>query len=165
MQASPRVVIIFATLTAALGLFYILFAAGVFGSGVQAPDPDQTPRWLGIVVGAVFLLGGTAAIIQTVATGGNPPPTGVPPNLPAWLHALYISICIAIPVLLSVLFAWVGFGPGERHFDGNGAALFGQSGGRIAFGTGAILTWLVLIWLGVRKIRQLFKQYFQKMPT
>lgn len=154
IQTSPRVLVAVAALTAAMGLFYILLAAGLVGS--DPPNPDQAPRWLGIAMGAIFLLGGVAAIIQTVATGGKPPPTGVPENLPAWLRAVYLSICLAIAVLLSALFAWVGFGPGERHFTGNGAA-FGATGGRIAFGAAAVVTWMVLIGIGLHKVRQLWK--------
>ena len=53
------------------------------------------------------------------------------------------------------VFSWIGFGPGERSFGGSGAVL-GPTAGRVAFGVGACLIWLVLGVMATARLRRLF---------
>ncbi len=54
---------------------------------------------------------------------------------------------------LAVLFTWVAFGPGPRHFSMSVDGLFfagsHETGGRVAFGFCAVLGWLIVA-LGIR---------------
>jgi hypothetical protein len=52
-------------------LFFVPLAVGAIGSG--AGTSDDTPRWVGVCAGLVFLLGGAALIIGfAVARGAGP---------------------------------------------------------------------------------------------
>lgn len=145
-----KLVIVFALLMVAMGVFYILL-----GIGIVAPDRARLaaePLWFRIAFGLAFVLGGTAAIIQMVAGSGNTTTGELRATVPAWLRSFYGALCFAIAALLAAMFSWVAFGPGEREFTGSGA-FTGEIGGRIAFGLGAILTWLVLAVIGFIKVR------------
>ncbi|MGA2892586.1 MAG: hypothetical protein ABSE22_06940 [Xanthobacteraceae bacterium] len=157
-QAPKKVPIALSLLTMVLGLYCVLVAIGVI-----APDQKQLdqapPLWFGIAFGSIFLLGGTAAIIQILTGGGKTPTGGVPATAPLWLRLFYGAICIAIVILMAALFTWVAFGPGERHFTGSGANITGDTGGRIAFGIGAALMWVGLAVIGLYKIRHLLSRH------
>jgi hypothetical protein len=51
---------------------------------------------------------------------------------------------MAIVVDMGLLASWIAFGPGQRQFSGSGA-IFGEIGGRVAFGIGALIIWIVLV--------------------
>ena len=70
LQSSAKLTVACGLGTAAIGLFYILYATSVPGSAEL--DGQSEPGWLGFVFGLAFLLGGIAAIIQTALTKGNP---------------------------------------------------------------------------------------------
>ena len=155
-RAPKGLIIVVGLMTAAMGLFFIVLAIRL--TPLDQKGPDQEPLWFGIAMGATFLLGGLAVIIQTLCGGGNTPDGALPESAPLWLRSLYYAICFAIPVLLAAMFTWVAFGAGERHFTGNGA-IFGEIGGRIAFGLGATLTWLVLAVIAFSKVRRLLHRH------
>ena len=148
---ASRLAIILGLVTAAIGLFLMLLAAGVFQSGQQSTG--QEPRWIGIAIGLIFLLGGFAGVTQMVV-GGNTTTGELPKTAPLWLRLSYQLSCLAIVVSLGALATWVALGPGERRFTGSGAFL-GEAGGRVAFGIGAAIIWLVLAALAFHKIRRL----------
>jgi hypothetical protein len=52
------------------------------------------------------------------------------------------------------MFTWIAIGPGKREFTGSGA-IFGETVGRIAFGIGAMLFWIVLGVFVFTKLRRL----------
>jgi hypothetical protein len=63
-------------------------------------------------------------------------------------------MAFAIVGLLGILSSWVAFGPGPRHFTGSGS-IFGETSGRIMFGAGAVLLWLILIAIVISGVRRL----------
>src|SRR5271165_623067 len=103
MESGPKrkLTFVFALVTAAMGLFYVLFAAGI-----AAPDHQHLAyeeRWFTIAFGSTFLLGGTAVIIQ-LAAGGNDATTGeLPAATPFWLRSIYRAIVVGIVVLMAVM--------------------------------------------------------------
>jgi hypothetical protein len=139
---SPKSTIIFGLIAASIGVFYILLAGGIFGPIARQPD-QEAPAWLGIVVGLIFLLGGSAVVIQTSLRNANASRQGLPAATPFWLRSFYQLLCLGIVASLGVVATWVAFGPGKRTFTGSGAFL-GEVGGRAAFGIGAVLIWIVL---------------------
>jgi len=152
MQSSPRTTIFLGLVTAGIGLFYVLYAAGVFGPVAQHGNDE--PSWLGMVFGAIFLLGGSAAVIKAVTAPGNLQASGLPTGTPRWLRSIYFAMVLAIVGLLGVIASWVAFGPGERHFTGSGSFL-GETGGRTVFGIGAVLIWMVVLGMLVGALRRL----------
>ncbi len=121
-----------------VGSFIMLLAAGVIPA-----DQDQwpAPPWVGAMAGAGFFFVGVSLTLSAY---------GVPHN-----HPLYPLLgCLAITAL-ALVFNWAAFGPGERKFSGG---VGGQTGGRIAFGAGAILldVFALVGWSAV--IRRLFRR-------
>jgi len=139
-RSSERLTIACGLLVAAMGLFYILYSAIV---GPSSKQHGEEPGWLGFVFGMIFLLGGSAAIIKIVV-GSTAPGGGLPATAPRWLSFTYQAMVMAIVVDMGLLASWIAFGPGQRQFSGSGA-IFGEIGGRVAFGIGALIIWIVLV--------------------
>jgi hypothetical protein len=142
---SPKSTIIFGLITASIGVFYILLAI------VKQPD-QEAPASLGIVWGLIFLLGGSAVVIQTSLGNANAR-EGLPATTPFWLRSFYQLLCLGIVVSLGVVATWIAFGPGKRTFTGSGA-LLGEAVGRAAFGIGAVLIWIVLAFIISSAVRR-----------
>jgi hypothetical protein len=133
--------------TMALGLFTILTSAHVI------PVPDSTfeaPRWLVGCVGLSFLLAGAA--VALARPGAAPGSIAANPYFGG-----------AAGLVLVLIFNWIAFGAGPRHFSGDIAIPFvswsGPSSewlGRAAFGVGAAIMDLIVVWLLVRSVRGAF---------
>jgi hypothetical protein len=139
------------------------FAMGLVGLGVGMlpflalmgvlPTPhrssDAAPNWIGILIGVAFLFAGIMAIIRSFAGmdgGGNLVATA-----PGAVRAINDGLGLLIVTSLATLFTWFAFGPGERHFTMSGgffgvggAMASGELPGRIAFGFGAVLGWIMV---------------------
>lgn len=145
LQSSATSTVLYGLLAAGMGLFYILYALGIFGSQFhKGSDPSS----LGFVFGLIFLLGGMAVVIQTIMKRAGSEPATMPP----WLNLLYHAMAFAIVGLLGIVASWVAFGPGPRHFSGSGS-IFGETTGRMLFGIGAALIWVVLLGVAVSAVR------------
>ena len=136
-----------------MGLFYMLYSVIV---GPNARHNGEEPGWLGFVFGMIFLLGGSAAIIQTVA-GSTPSGGSLPATAPRWLRLIYHAMIVAIVFGMGMLFSWIAFGLGQREFSGSGA-IFGEIGGRIAFGIGALIIWIVLVAIAIGGARRFIER-------
>jgi hypothetical protein len=151
-RSSAKLTIACALVAVAIGLFYILYSAGIVGPAPR--HGNDGPGWLGFVFGLIFLFGGMAVIIQTVATGGDPSASDLPASTPRGLRLIHHVMAWAIVGMLGIVFSWVAIGPGQRDFTGSGS-IVGETGGRIAFGIGAVLIWIVLlamVFVGVRRL-------------
>jgi|SRR5215472_3874560 len=151
MQSSPKSNIAYGLLAAGIGLFYVLYSLGIFGP--VAHRNGDAPGWLGLAAGLIFLLGGLAVAIQTLAkrSSGDGAMVAAPP----WLKLINHVMAFTIVGLLAVVASWVAFGPGQRHFTGSGS-VFGETGGRIMFGAGAVIVWIVLLAMAISAMRRLF---------
>jgi hypothetical protein len=73
---------------------------------------------------------------------------------------LYYLIWLFAGTGLAAMASWVAFGPGSRTFSAVGPFFAtrdaGETLGRIVFGIGATLTWIVLIALAIHGGRKLF---------
>jgi hypothetical protein len=75
----------------------------------------------------------------------------LPASAPRLLRLANDTIAVGIVCALALMFSWVAFGPGPRHFSmsiGFGGLWMGGFGGgnmlgRVVFGFGAILCWCV----------------------
>jgi hypothetical protein len=106
------------------------------GGGVIPVDPSSVhaPGWVIVLAGVVFALAGVM-----VCTNGR---------FDAWVNE---SLALVLMLCFASVFSWVAFGPGEREFTGGasvgGAGASGPVGstsGRMAFGIGAIMMWLIV---------------------
>jgi hypothetical protein len=92
-------------------------------------------------------------------TGGGSPNGELPATTPRWLRAIYTLMVLMIVSGLGSLFTWVAFGAGDRHCTGSatgfGAFNPGDTVCRGAFGFGAILIWVALIWIAFDCARRL----------
>jgi hypothetical protein len=102
-----------------------LAALGIF----RAADPAEPLAFLAIPAGLVFVFGGLLVLL--------------PAKLQLPLAALMVTS-------LAVLFDWVAFGPGERHFTSSAG---GGLAGRAFFGVFALLMDIAAIGLWLRLVR------------
>ena len=133
--------------TMALGLFVVLISADVI------PVADSTfsaPRWLAGCAGLSFLLAGGA--VALARPGGPPGTLAANPYLGG-----------AAALVLVLIFNWIGFGAGPRHFSGGIAIPFvswsgpsSEWSGRAAFGIAAAIMDLFVVCLIVRGVRKAF---------
>ena len=77
----------------------------------------------------------------------------LPSGAPALARILSGALGIAVTIGLAIVFVWIGFGPGERHFTGSGAFL-GPLVGRAMFGLFGLLTLIVVCWMEIRRLKR-----------
>jgi hypothetical protein len=153
MRKPEKLTIVLGLITAAMGAFYVVTASGIVVLGPERPHED--PRWVGVLVGLIFLLGGAAVTMRGFVGGNEQDPDGLPVEKPRWLRAISHLMALLIVLSFGAVFSWIGFGPGERTFSGSGAVL-GPTAGRAAFGFGACLIWLGLGVMAASRLRRLF---------
>ena len=144
----------------ALGTMPLLALMGILPT--RSPRPDDAPAWIGLAIGLAFFLAGLMVIVRSFA--GMPDSSTEPAQTaPRALRILYDVIVTPIPILLALLLSWVAFGPGERHFSmsigggGGGVAMGGgQIFGRVMFGAGAVLGWIMVAFM----LRTLARRWF-----
>jgi hypothetical protein len=103
--------------TAAMGAFFAVVASGVIALGPERTHED--PRWVSVLFGVIFLLGGAAVAVGGVLGGNEQDPDGLPPATPGWLRWITQLMALAIVVCFGAIFSWIGFGPGQRSFEGS----------------------------------------------
>jgi hypothetical protein len=129
-------------------------------SGLLPAKSADAPLWLGVAGGMIFVFAGGALVLRWFA-GGNAQDSELPDGSPRWLRASYSLIGLACIGLLAAIGTWVAFGPGERAFTMS--IPYGGSGpgnptiGRIAFGVGALVSWLFFILAARSSWRKLMK--------
>jgi hypothetical protein len=125
-----------------------------------------------IVVGVVLLAVGSALATLGIFKAGNPAEPLAFLAIPAGLVFVFGGLLVLLPeklrlplaalmvTSLAVLFDWVAFGPGERHFTsslGAGGARVTWTGGEVAgrafFGVFAVLMDIAAIGLWLRLVR------------
>jgi hypothetical protein len=152
VQKQEKLTTVLALVTAAMGAFEMVVASGVITLGPERVHDD--PRWASVLVGLIFLLGGAAVVIRGIVGSDEQDPDGLPASTPGWIRAVARLMALTIVVSFGAVFSWIGFGPGERNFEGSGAIL-GQTAGRAMFGLMAGLILLVLGSMAVAQLRRL----------
>jgi hypothetical protein len=153
--ASRHTTFLCGLLAAAMGLFLLLT-----GLGVVPMPPRSAPgaHWIAAVAGICFMLAGISIAVGAIhgvsETGELPKHTGW------WMRLFYYVTGLIAAAALAGIGSWVAFGPGPRAFGGTGMFLLSPEAntlvGRIVFGFGALLTWLITIALAVNGARKLF---------
>lgn len=130
------------------GAIFIATGAAIMGIGVGwievDPSSVHAPYWVLTACGGVFVLGGVMT----------------------WTSRLDERVNHLLALILVGMFAsiasWIAFGPGEREFSGGastGPISVGGSGGetlgRVMFGFGAVMLWLIEVVIAVKLIGSL----------
>lgn len=157
---TPRGALILGLLFAACGIAPILSGLGA----IPIRPTADTPGWVAVCAGVVFVLGG-AAVINGYAIGGGAGADGdLPTNTPFGVRLVQYLIGLFIVGLMTVISGWIAFGPGERHFSTTVAGPFfarrwagGDLSGRIAFGAGTVLLVAMFLGLGWSGARRLYR--------
>ena len=140
-------------LTTAIGVYFALVGIDA------APPPGRVngPVWLTFLVALVFFAGGVAVIVRGM-TGGDNRSSELPFDTPRWVGVIYWLTTVMVATGLAGIGTWVAFGPGERQFSMSGpvAGPVGDTVGRIAFGIGAVITWLIVLVLVCQGARKFF---------
>ena len=136
-QLSPRGAIVVGIIFMICGVFPVLVGLGV----VHAPPAPGVQPWVVIAAGSMFILAGVAIINGYAVAGGAQANGDLPDSAPFAARVLQYALGVSIVGLMFAVFAWVAFGPGERHFSSSmsipGLSVSGHSSdrsGRIAFG-------------------------------
>ena len=120
------------------GLYPLAVAIGV---AHPAPATVHAPLWVVGLAGACFVLVGTAFLA---------------PRDDVRMRGLVVGLTVTS---LAIIFDWIAFGPGERHFSGGisfvGAAVrtSDETAGRVAFGIAALLLDAFALWGWYRWMR------------
>lgn len=123
------------------------------------PGKANAPLWVVMLAGFCFLLGGLGVLVPAAVTGEVRSDGELPAGAPYWLRVFQYLLVLAIFAALATMGSFVAFGPGARSFSvslpfgsaSEGSEIFG----RVAFGVGAIITWLCLILVAVSGWRKL----------
>lgn len=144
-----RLIVIFPAM--AIGGWMMLASLGLFGQPVR--HPDDAPDWMGPLIGFLFFGGASAAMINVVYGAADQISGQLPSGAPMLARILSGALGVAVTLGLAMVFVWIGFGSGERHFTGSGAFL-GPFVGRAMFGLFGLLTFIVVCWVEVRRLKR-----------
>src|SRR5262249_52663359 len=144
---------------AGMGLFVVAGTSGLFG--IDMHPQDGAPRWVGVCAGAVFIAGGLAVMVQSLAAVKPAADGSLSPNSPRWAQWVSMLLALGIVAGLAAVGLWIAFGPGERHFTTTIGIFTSDQGneafGRTIFGFGAIITCLVFVVFLVDGVRRLWR--------
>lgn len=140
------------------GLYFVLASFGVVP--LANLGTVNGPIWLVTCVGLVFGLAGVALLIRAV-TGADDRHGDLPAGSPYWLHVVYWLVGPGVVVGLAAIGTWIAFGPGERGFEMSVPFITVPANewlGRVAFGFGAIITWLTAFLMTRTVVRKIFRR-------
>ena len=157
-QLTPGRAIAVGILFMICGAYPVLAGLGVVHA---RPSPGVQP-WVVVAAGSVFILAGFAIINGYAVAGGSQADGDLSANAPFIARVTQYLLGLAIVALLFAVFAWISFGPGERHFSSSisipGLSTSGQSSeraGRIAFGLGTGMFGLFFVLFAVSGAKRL----------
>jgi hypothetical protein len=133
-----------------VGALPFLVMLGVLPTGHRTPD--DAPDWIGILIGSAFTFAGLMAVVRSFA--GTDARGNLVDTAPRAVQAINDGLGLLIVGSLATIFTWVSIGPGARHFTVSVGGFSGQISepagpggdvmGRVMFGLGAILGWVML---------------------
>jgi hypothetical protein len=109
-QLSPPGAILMGCAFLAAGLLVIWAAFNNAGT-------EPTPLWVGICAGLFFMAGGGAVIVNFGTPRRFEPDGQLSPDTPIGIRVANLALTLSVVGLLGAIFAWIGFGPGEREFS------------------------------------------------
>lgn len=159
-KLTPRGAVVMGILFMAAGTYPVLAGFGV----VPVNPSPGVPPWVILAVGSMFMLAGLAIINGYAVAGASQADGSLPDDAPLFARVTQYLLGLAIVGLMFAVFAWVAFGPGERHFSSSISLPFwsisshsSERSGRIAFGIGAGLMGLFFVLFGVSGAKRLWR--------
>lgn len=145
---TPRTAVVLGIIAILCGVYPVLVGLGVIH---VRPEPGAQP-WVAVAVGGMFILAGLAIINGYAIAGASRADGSLPDGTPLFVRVTQYVLGTGIVGLMFAVFAWVAFGPGERHFSSSISLPFWSSSshgsersGRIAFGIADAFMGLFLI--------------------
>ncbi len=157
--APSKTTVAMGVLSMAVGIIPLLAMNGILPRPIS-PQADPAPLWMGWLIGAAFVGAGLNITMRGLLGGASESSGALPTSAPRALRLANETIAVGIVGALALSFSWVAFGPGPRHFSVgfNGLWLRGFGGGemmgRVAFGFGAMLFWLLTAAFAVAMLRK-----------
>jgi hypothetical protein len=146
-QLTRRSAVLLGLLCVVCGVPPVLISLGVIPGHL---DPG-VPAWMGVAAGSAFLFAAVLLFADAVA-GETNPDGSLPATAPAFVRFVQNAAGLGIVGLMGAMATWIAFGKGERHFSATVSLPFiayhpqhPDLPGRIAFGIGAVLIWIVVI--------------------
>jgi hypothetical protein len=159
-QLTPRGAIALGIVFILSGLYPVLAGLGVVHG---RPAPGVEP-WVVVAAGSMFILAGFAIINGYAVAGGAQANGDLAASAPFRARITQYLLGVGIIGLMFVVFAWVAFGSGERHFLSSmwipGLATSSHSSersGRIAFGFAAVLMGMCFVLSTVSGAKRLWR--------
>ena len=157
----------------ALGIGAVFVAIGtpfvLMWAGIIVPDAAKlhAPLWVIGCAGLAFVLAGISVALN--ATSSQHRKDGsLPDNAPKPLRFVQDATALGIVGVFALVGTWVAVAPGERDFKTTGTVLGATTSsagsstfGRVVFGFGALLCWL----LAVSLVRRLWRTYASTRRT
>ena len=142
-------------ITAAIGFYIVLVGVGV----LPLPGEARAPMWVVMLAGLCFLLGGLGVLLPAAFTGEVRNDGELPAGSPHWLRVFQYLLVLTLFAAFAMIGSFIAFGPGARSFSVSAPIGSTSEGnevfGRVAFGLGAIITWLCLLLVAVSGWRKL----------
>src|SRR5262245_51053133 len=115
-QPSQRsTTVLVGVLTAGLGLYIVLMAAGV----VPMPEDSlNSPPWIGVCAGLAFVLGGIAVVANAIA--GARADGALPAETPEGLRRAQAALAIGVLACLATIGTWIAIDGDPRAFSVDG---------------------------------------------
>src|SRR5580704_2681257 len=158
-QLSPRMAILVGLLFIAMGLAVTPLVGELVAPGWH-PTTDGAPLLVQYSIGLIFVLAGFAIIVD-YGVGHADANGNLPADAPLWLYVTQQLLVLGIVGSMGALFSWISIGSGPREFTMStpvGTSPLGNSViGRIAFGIGAVLFWIIFVAIAVIAARRLLK--------
>jgi hypothetical protein len=129
-----------------VGMLPFLALMGVLPTAPRSPN--DAPDWIGILIGLAFLFAGIIVMIRSFA--GTDAEGNLISTAPRAVQLVNNGLGLLIVWALATIFTWIAIGPGERHFTVSAGGFSGPAGaggdivGRVMFGLGAILGWVIV---------------------
>jgi hypothetical protein len=157
-SATPKERIVIGVIAGAAGAYFLLVGVDLLPAP-GGPGNLHGPFWLVLCIGLAFFLAAVAIIVQAFGRANDQ--GELPAEAPYWMRVAQYLIGVAIFVSFGAIGSWIAFGPGARTFYGSVPLVGAETNaavGRMAFGIGAVITWLCTIAFAVAGARKLFGQ-------
>ena len=154
---SNKTVILLGIVSIAIGAIPFLTTLGIIPHGPVSSDTE--PLWTDWLIGLAFAGAGILVVMKGITGKIDSANDAMPAKTPL-AGAVYDLLSLVIVCSLALVFTWIAFGPGPRHFSLSGGGLsipisgFGDTVGRVAFGFGSLLFWFLFCAIAIAMMRR-----------